>query len=271
MKKIIHVCFSESTRASLKYALSTKIIQGNKVIGFFDDLSSGPIYGEVKLGYRINWWKKIIKEHDIDYIEYLKGNYYEFNKNISKMTSTDTIYFWIGNNALDLLSLMFTLEKINITLDNMYIVNVSEITFNKGLVNEFTPRCPGEIDPKRFSDFLSIKRKMENKPYKFILNNWNRIKEEEGNLRVYQDGEIVTVDEDYFDALILKYTSNEFTKSARVVGSTLGFSKDFISDSYIFWRIQELIKKGTIEYRGNFNIMREMEVRISKNYKIRLC
>ncbi|WP_185750694.1 DUF1835 domain-containing protein [Clostridium sp. KNHs214] len=35
MKKIIHVCFSESTRASLKYALNTKIIRRNKVIVFY--------------------------------------------------------------------------------------------------------------------------------------------------------------------------------------------------------------------------------------------
>lgn len=265
MSKLIHICFSASARGSLKHAVRTNLISGDKVIGFFDDLSNGPIYGKVDLGDRINWCKKLIKEYRFDYTQYLREDYYKFNKKLSKITSEDTVYFWIGNNASEVVPLMYTLEKLSLPLENMYIINVSETTFNKGLVNEFTPRRVGEISPNRFLDFIQTKKKMGKDTYTYLLDNWNKIKEERGKLRVYEDGQVITVDEDYFDNEILKYTPKEFRKCARIVGETLGYSEKPISDDYIFLRIQHLIKNGTIEYRGNFNIMREMEVKISKN------
>ncbi|WP_353846637.1 DUF3658 domain-containing protein [Clostridium sp. ZBS4] len=56
----------------------------------------------------------------------------------------------------------------------------------------------------------------------------------------------------------------EFTKSARIIGDVLENSEILISDEYIFWRVRELIKIGKINYRGNFNVMRLMEIRIAE-------
>ncbi|WP_353846261.1 DUF3658 domain-containing protein [Clostridium sp. ZBS18] len=44
----------------------------------------------------------------------------------------------------------------------------------------------------------------------------------------------------------------------------LGNSEILIYDEYIFWRVRELIKIGKINYRGNFNVMRLMEIRIAE-------
>ncbi|WP_034867995.1 DUF1835 domain-containing protein, partial [Clostridium lundense] len=264
MGNLIHLCFSASARGSLKYAVSTNIIYGNKVIGFYDDLSNGPIYEKVDLGDRINWCKKLIKEYRVEYIQCLRENYYKFNKKLSKITSEDTVYFWVSNNASELVNLMYTLEKLSLPLENMYISNVSEVTYNQGLINEFTPRLVGEVSPDRFPEFITTKKKMEKGTYTSLLDNWNKIKEQRGKLRVYEDGQVITVDEDYFDNQILKYTPKEFRKCVRTVGETLGYSEKPISDNYIFLRIQQLIKNGDIEYKGDFNIMRQMEIKISK-------
>ncbi|KAJ53570.1 hypothetical protein BD780_001317 [Clostridium tetanomorphum] len=263
MGNLIHICFSASASGSLKYALKTNLISGNKSIDFFDDLSNGPIYGKVDLGDRINWCKKLIKEYKAEYIEDLRENYYKFNKKLSKITSEDTVYFWIGNNASELVALMYTLEKLNLPLENMYIINVSQVTYNQGLINEFTPRSVGEVSSNRLSEILETKKKIKKETYNSLLNNWNKIKEEKGKLRIYKDGQVITVKEDYFDNQILKYTPKEFRKCARVVGKTIGYSEKSISDYYIFLRIQQLIKNGLIEYKGNFKLMREMEVKIS--------
>ena len=44
----------------------------------------------------------------------------------------------------------------------------------------------------------------------------------------------------------------------------MGYSEAKISNDYIFWRIQELVKSGIIEFQGKFGIMREMEIKISE-------
>lgn len=74
---------------------------------------------------------------------------------------------------------------------------------------------------------------------------------------------MLSVSERYFDKDILKYTDREYKKAPRIVGSVLGNAETKITDDYIFWRIKELIKLGLISFKGNFGIMREMEICIT--------
>ncbi|WP_045521673.1 DUF3658 domain-containing protein, partial [Clostridium sporogenes] len=112
--------------------------------------------------------------------------------------------------------------------------------------------------------YIKINRKIDEDEYIKWLTQWKVLKKENSILRIFKDGKIENVDEDYFDIFILKYTPKEFKKSARIIGEVLGNSEILISDGYIFGRVKELVKAGRINYRGNFNIMREMEISITK-------
>lgn len=261
MGKIIHVCFSVSSAGGLKHAIKSKIIDGDKVIGFFDDLSNGSICNLNDIGDRVKWWKYLESSDEFDTREFLKENYNKFNKDILEITSDDTIYLWCSENAMELMGLMYTFQLLSIDLYNIYIINVSKVTYNQGMKNEFTPRAVGEVAPERFPNFVEINRKVEKDCYENFMDNLSTLIQENGNLRVYENGSVISVGEDYFDNLIMKYTENEFRKSARTVGNVIGFSEKPISDTYIFWRVLELIKDNKLQYKGKFGIMREMEIK----------
>lgn len=265
MDKIIHICFSQATKGSLKYAVNKKIIEGEKVISLYDDISQGPIYGDIDLEKRIDWLKKTISKDEYYYedISDIKKNYMEFQKEISNLSNTDTIYFWYGNNAIEICGLMYALELLKDKWKNIYFINVCDmaVEVKYGI---YIPRCTGEIMPEKFKEYIKINRKIDKNEYIKLLTQWKVLKKENSNLRIFKDGKVENVDENYFDIFILKYTSKEFKKSARIIGDVLGNSEILISDDYIFVRVKQLIKDGKINYRGNFNVMREMEISISE-------
>ena len=86
---------------------------------------------------------------------------------------------------------------------------------------------------------------------------------ENSNLRVYEDNQVKSVRVDYFDEMILHYTNRKFMHSARTVGEVIGRAESYVSDTFIFWRVTELIRNGKIVYRGNLESMRELEIKKS--------
>ncbi|WP_244835032.1 DUF1835 domain-containing protein [Clostridium sp. BJN0001] len=262
MNRIIHICFSESARGSLKYAINQKIIEGEKVISFFDDISQGPIF--CSIDKRLDWLKNTLSKDEYYYenINDIKENYIEFQEEIAKLDDTNSIYFWYGQNAIEICGLMYALEILKDKWKNVYLINVSDMPMkvNCGL---YIPRSVGEIMPEKFSEYIKVNKKITKDKYIELLAQWNMLKKEKSNLRIFKDEKVKNISEDYFDILILKYTPKEFKKSSRTIGDVLGNSEILISDSYIFWRVKELIKSQKINYRGNFNVMRYCEISIS--------
>lgn len=285
MDRVIHICFSASAGGSLKHAIKSEVIKGDKVICLYDDLSNGPIDKLNTIDKRLKWLKKIIlyeelqntilskepensqlykeiyNELEVWGVREFKEKYDEYHKEIINVDNEDTIYFWCAENAMELTGLMYTLELLNCSLDKTYLINASEVTYNQGMINEFTPRAIGEIAPKRFPEFMKISKKINEEMYQSLSENFKVLKSKNTNLRVYKDGKVISVSEDYFDEFILHYVEEKFRKSARAVGNVLGHNKDLTTDTYIVWRITELIKNNKIQYKGKFGIMRYMEIK----------
>jgi DNA-binding Lrp family transcriptional regulator len=267
MNKIINICFSESAGGSFKHAISTKKLQGNqKVVVFFDDFSQGSIKGGVNIEERINWYN-IFKGEDplkpfVYYdIDELKENYNEFYDEISKMDSSDTLYLWYGSSR-EFCGMLYTLELLKDKNLNIHLINVKDTVIKRKEI-QFQARDTGEIMLENIEKYAAAKRKLDSNEYRELLDRWELLKKDNSILRVLKDGKAKSVDENYFDIDILKYTPNEFRKSMRTLGEVLGKSEERISDEYIFWRIKELIKAGKIEYNGKLGVI-GMEIKITE-------
>lgn len=271
MDKIIHICFSQSTAGSMKHAMSEKLLEGSKVISLFDDLSSGPIV-DITHEKRAIWWNKLIPKDEFEYIEEFKQNYEEFSKQISKIKD-ETIYIWYGENAYEFCGLLYAMSHLENKINNIYTINVSRVIYNSPYNlrerNEYKPRGTMELAPERLIDFIKVKEKMNESIFNSMKMQWNKLKEENALFRICENEKVISVSEEYLDEFILGYTEEKFIKCARVVGNALGYSKVFVGDTFIFWRILEMIKMGKIEYKGKLGIMREMEIRQSDEIYIR--
>lgn len=267
MNKIINICFSESSGVSFEYAISTEILQSNQeVILFLDDLSQGAINDGINIDQRINWYNVFNGEDSlkpfVDYdIDDLKENYNTFNELISKVDHSDILYLWYGSSR-EFCGMLYALELLKDRNLDIYLVNVKD-TVIKSKEIEFKARSVGEIIPENIEKYAAAKRKLNLNEYRKLFDRWKLLKKDNSILRVIKDGKLESVDENYFDIDILKYTPKEFRNPTRTVGEVLGKSEERISDEYIFWRIKELIKTGKIEYNGKFGVI-GMEIKITE-------
>lgn len=266
MVNIINICFSESARGTIKRAAELKIINGQKVVGLFDDFSYGPISNLVNTYERIIWADNFKDEFDcIPYcsLDDLKTAYNKFYKDINEIESQDQIYIWYGNYASEICGMMYVLELLKNKSENLYFINVSDL-IHKYPAGIYIPRSAAEILPEKLGDYIKIARSVDSDEKEELLKQWKALKNESSQLRVFKEGKVISVSEDYFDVDILKWTEKELKKSARIVGSVIGYADTKISDYYIFNRIKELVKAGRLKYEGKFGIMREMEIAITE-------
>lgn len=267
MNNIINICFSESARGSFKHAISTEVLKGNqKVITFFDDLSQGSIKDGVNIKERINWYNLIKGQDSINSLIYydldeLKENYSIFHDEISKMGINDTLYLWYGSSS-EFCGMLYTLELLKDKNLNIYLIDVKDTIIKRNDI-ALQARAAGEIIPENIEKYATAKIRLDSSRYEKLLNTWESLKKDNSILRVLKDGKVKSVDENYFDIDILKYTPKEFRNPVRTVGDVLGKSEDRISDEYIFWRIKELIKAGKIEYSGKAAVI-GMKIKITE-------
>lgn len=267
MENIIHICFSASAGGTLKHAIKKKkLFEGEKVIVFCDDISQGIMGNDINIDERISWWNNINKEEErirsAENDDLIEG-YEKFYKGISKIKDSDVIYLWYGQCSQEICGMMYTLELLKDKLKNTYLINVSDMIYETAN-GPYTFRSVGEIITEKLKSFIEIKRKIELDEYNALINQWNSLKIDDSLLRILKDGKVKSANENYFDIDILKFTEKEFKKSARIVGSVMGFSETRISDDYIFWRVQELVNLGMLEFKGKFGVMREMEIKITQ-------
>ncbi|QXE20084.1 DUF1835 domain-containing protein [Clostridium sp. 001] len=265
MNNIINMCFSECAGAIFKIAIKMgELPENQKVIVFSDDLSHGPIKDEVDIEERINWWSTVDQDEYFANcgVEDLKENYNTFHDEISKVENSNILYLWYGSGQ-EICGMLYALELLKDRNLNIYLINVTD-TIVKHKDNVYFVRSVGQINPEDIKKYAVAKQKLDSNKYEELLSTWELLKKDNSMLRIFKNEKIKSEDENYFDIDILKYIPKEFRKSARIVGSAMGNSELEISDTYIFWRVKELVKCGKIDYSGKFGIMREMEIKITE-------
>lgn len=259
MKNVVHICFSPSTRGAIKHVIKKGVLEGKYVICLMDDLSNGPVKDIDSITTRIDWLKVVLSLEYYELLEEVKNDYDKFNKDIINIKGED-ICIWYSDNGREMTGLLYALSLLQSNVENIYTINVSEKILNKGkAVYKF--RSTTEVLPERFTWFLDIKKDLDPLDYSSLMDLWLYTKNTNSNLRIVKDKKLLSVAEDYFDEMILKYTKYSYTKCMIVVGEVISRMEEYVYEFFIFWRIRELAKNGTIKYRGDVSNMRDIEIK----------
>lgn len=257
---MIHIVFSTSAANTIQHGIK----ETKQLIYFNDTLSSGPIGLNIDYNLRKPWLDNVIfDEPNLTEEEILKG-YNNFHTSVKEIKDIDTVYIWVGNNSLEQCGLMYFLSNVNINA-NIYVINVSNKTFNEGETNEFILKGVREVSLDRLDMFFKDAKKLSKEEINNLIEHWKTLVKENSNLRVFKDGKVISVSETYYDEQILNYTTefskDGFKKCTRVIGHIMGISEDLISESYLFWRVKELIKQGKISGKGNDKSITDLEIK----------
>lgn len=79
---------------------------------------------------------------------------------------------------------------------------------------------------------------------------WEHLTMADIRLRIYENEHVVEVAEDYYDAEILSYCTDEFRTAARVVGEVMGTHPQRPGDTWLLYRVRKLVEAGILISEG---------------------
>ncbi|TKI95705.1 hypothetical protein FC699_12645, partial [Bacillus wiedmannii] len=154
---------------------------------------------------------------------------------------------------------------------NIRVMNTSEAS-KEILKQEYDIRGTGELAPESLAliqksfvelPYISVEKRMK------FEHEWDSLSKSTKFLRVWTDNEVHSVQEDYFDQFIIECAKSvgadqEFLKAPRVIGEALGLVNQLVGDTFLEYRLKELIKLEVFEFEGSLDEMRFYSVKLRK-------
>jgi hypothetical protein len=282
--EVVHILFGDSAAGCFRQALKEMGADYNdeKVICIREMFSIGPIWKfneEVGKQVRYNWMQNNLADEDGEFDEFKE----RFNRTVNRIMSIKEdipIYLWAAENAEEQTGLCFVVDLLKEKNNDIFVLNTTK-GFNK-LFNigkrKYSISHTGEIAPEKLQVIYEKLRQdqssltqQEREQYE---KEWLSLTENKETLRIWKNGTVQSVPEDYFDELIInrakklhgKRKIKDFFKAARLIGDVLGHIHldQYISDTFINYRLKKMIENGIFEMEGSLEAMRLYSVRLKQ-------
>lgn len=263
----VHIVFDASAHGSLRMALQGQT--GEVPILLDDDLMVGPLaedadpHGDAK---RMNWFRDRFcrtEERDEWMQTYMKAAFTW--RSMPAQLSKYPLVIWAGGSAAEQSGLRRLVAALPAEA-NVAVINAT----NALSCDRCTYSHTGEITHRKLATLLGSEQSLTAQDKENLAQDWIRLTSEQGTLRVLMDEKLETVPESHFDrdildaALQLGAIGATYKKSARMIGEVMGHSEQRVSDSFIEYRVRELIHEGMLNYEGDLAAMRYYSVSLSE-------
>jgi hypothetical protein len=232
-----------------------------------DNFSIGPISElnqEKGQKSRYEWLKTCFHEEDVNNF---KEIYLRAIQQINLIPKEIPIYIWVSENAHEQTGLLFTMNLLKERTNNIFIINSTQQykELFKEKAKKYIPRSFVETlieDLKVIYQYAKeSKQPVTKKQRQEMVDEWVYITKNETTLRIWNNGELKSVSEDYYDEYIvtkakkLHKKNKGFINAARLIGEVVGHLDQFVGDGFIEYRLRQLIEAGVLEYEGNLDGM----------------
>lgn len=280
----IHILFGDSPAGSLKYALKKMgISKKEQVISFWDMFSVGPVrklHEKAGQEARFDFMQKVMNDEHDDFRDFQK-NFYETMNQIQSIPEDVPITIWVAENAHEQTGLRYVLYLLKNKMNDIKVINSTKMfaeKFNRPDI-EYTAIKTGEITPEKLQviyEESKLNAYLSNEERKALEEEWIALADTEKTLRIWQNGKIESVKEDYYDQYMINTAKNlqiererakepeVFMKSARLIGEVIGHLDQYMGDTFFEYRLRKLIEKGVFEMEGNLKAMRFYSVRLQQ-------
>lgn len=170
----------------------------------------------------------------------------EFDKLIRFLKTGEAIRIWYSDSPYSLCGLYFLCHQLRTYTNDMFVVKLPD--YRQTSDNMITIYSNwGEVPDDEFSSFLCHEHKLTPIEKQTLGDNWSELIVENSPLRAIVNGTLISVDETFYDFLILKHLSLTPIKESRFIGDILGHYPIGIGDWWYASRIEKMIAKGLIK------------------------
>ncbi|WP_410982759.1 DUF1835 domain-containing protein [Bacillus cereus] len=271
--KHVHIAFGDSPAGCIKYMLKQANLTEDYVILFSDAFSIGPIHQlELEAGQvaRQQWLSRNLNSYDLYFEEEYLSTFRQSMEELQSIPQDIPITIWKANNAHEHVGHCFVLAHLQ-DRDNICVINTSE-AYRELFSEGYDIRATGELSPEQLA---IIYEKYENsvllteEERKGFEQEWKLLSETTDLLRIWNENQVQSVPEDYFDYYIIECaekleTTGSFCKAPRLIGEVLGHIEQVIGDIFLEYRLRKLIQQGVFEMEGTLKAMRYYSIKLKK-------
>ncbi|MGD7009764.1 DUF1835 domain-containing protein [Metabacillus sp. 84] len=271
----VHICFGDSIGGSLYAAFNeTGSIRQQKIITVPALLSVGPVWNlheESGIGNRQEWIEeRFLFENDEDR-EMEKHRLIEALAEINSIPEKTPVWIWAGDNAHEQAGLRLSLYLLKDKNHYIRHLNPNKL-FQPIKEGNFELLHSGELIPEKlirmYENNQTLAPLTDEERWNYATE-WAELAKSTGSLRLWSNGEFQFAEEDCYDALLLEAVEKLhaedpqtlFHKSARVIGEVFGSLDQYIGDSFLEYRLRQLIYTGHLDIKGVPQAMRLYSVR----------
>ncbi len=267
---MIHIVFEKASVGVLQKTIELDESLAGEIIEIKDDYAVGPIENIFEVeGYqqRRDWWKEIIKnstyENQLDIVDD-KLTIHQLIKNLTE-NEEETAWIWVAQNTHDVCGYYWLMSQLKDFQGRVEVLFLNNLPFinEKGLI--FYPEYLHEIQPKEFIKAKKLARTITPSEFEIDPDEWKKLCAENNILRILEGGKkVVGKPSNYFDKQILEMISSEFQKLSKIIQQILSKSKLNISDTFIVFRIKEMINAEQLVMLGDWEKgWKEIEIKLS--------
>ncbi len=274
----VHIVFGDSAGGSLKNGLKNlDKHHTEKIISFRDTFSVGPLtdLGDSSgVGNRYHWLENhlILEDGEIE------KDIIRFKDTIRELNAIPLhipIVIWAGENAHEQTGLRFVLHLLKDKRNPIFCINssLSYIDLYKNHEINYKPLHTGELDADKLLDIYEKNNELQpiSKEERIqLVEEWVGLSTTQEVLRIWEQGKILSVNEDYYDEYIIntakelhqKQQHTDFLKCATVIGHAIGYLEQYHGDLFFEYRVRHLIMNGVFEVQGVPKAMRFYSVKL---------
>jgi hypothetical protein len=267
----IHIVSTESAAGTIRYSLD----RPRKVLAFSDFFSYGPLWKlEMEEGqaYRNEWlFDNINLEFHDDYENEMR--FANTLLEIEDIREGVPIYIWVGNNTHEQIGVRFILQLLSGKANVVSLIN-STALYQKFINHQLPIYHTSQMTPDHIK--LIFEQGKNSHPLSLTdrahyVREWESLAQSRGVLRLWGNNEIISVSENHYDSLIIQIIKKihreqahkDFIRASKVIGEMLEqMMEEWVSDSFLEYRIRYLIYNGILELKGVPKSMRHYSVKL---------
>lgn len=249
-KRMMNVVFNDSINGSLIQAGRDYEVldDSRKTVLYLANLDVGYISESEDSNYRkIASWRlthRYMTESDEKLLDWWEhdGGWKRFYK---AMENGDPFRIWYSEEPKELCGFFYLCLLLKDYTGGVYAVKIPERIRYEEKRKYFLTNSSGNLDPFNVGKALENEVKLSRWELRLYAEEWERLKKENAPLRTVIAGRIISVEEDFYDSLILKHVPSAPATEEQVFGKVLE-NLPFIQQGWITLRIQHMIDQGEI-------------------------
>lgn len=263
----IHIAFGAKAAANLRTALNIyaqkywqegesylEFTLGATVLNCTDRYAIGPVYEmDLPSGFyaRLSWMGKFLEDNlleneTIDEVDDILEYISDFYKKLAWVEDERKVVLWHGQNVT---------EQMGIRCLSTLIPEVEFYEVNVDLMQntQTPPMSVGECTVEELTAQIHQIKPIERGVLANWRADWEKLLQNRGTLRLWNETSIETVRADYFDGLLMMSCSSEMIEAKHIVA---GIMEEYICEAgedYLMHRLRRLVEANALRAKGALN------------------